>query len=196
MEKKAYLQQRTGTRQLAVVGMLSSICIILGMTGYGFVPLPTAKATIMHIPVVIGAILEGPIVGMTIGLIFGLFSIFQNITAPNILSFAFLNPLVSVVPRVLIGLTAYYAYRLIKTDNQMIRIGAGAAVGALTNTVGVLSMLYLLYAAEFAKARGINPETVLKVVYGIATVNGIPEAIISVIITVPIVLAIKKARRQ
>ena len=195
MEKKAYLQHRTGTRQLAVVGMLSSICIILGITGYGFIPLPTAKATIMHIPVVIGAILEGPVVGMLIGLMFGLFSIFQNMTAPNILSFAFLNPLVSVVPRVLIGLTAYYAYQLVKTDNRVIRIGAGAAVGALTNTIGVLGMLYVLYAAEFAKARGIDPNTVLKVIYGIATVNGIPEAVISVIITVPIVMAIQKVRR-
>lgn len=190
-----YLQQKTGTRQLAVVGMLSSICIILGLTGYGFIPLPTAKATIMHIPVVIGAILEGPVVGMLIGLMFGLFSIFQNMTAPNILSFAFLNPLVSVVPRVLIGVTAYYTYKIIKTDNQILRIGAGAAVGALTNTVGVMGMIYLLYAAEFAKARGIDPQTVLKVVYGVATMNGIPEAIISVIITVPIVMAIKRIRR-
>ncbi|MCX7781802.1 MAG: ECF transporter S component [Negativicutes bacterium] len=194
MEKKAYLQPRAATRQLAVVGMLSSICIILGMTGYGFIPLPTAKATIMHIPVVIGAILEGPVVGMLIGLIFGIFSIIQNMTAPNILSFAFLNPLVSVVPRVMIGITAYYAYRMVKVNNQAVRIGVGAAIGSLTNTLGVLGMIYILYAAEFAAVRNINPETVLKVVYGIAMMNGIPEAIISVIVTIPVVAAVKKVR--
>jgi uncharacterized membrane protein len=194
MEKKAYLNPRTATRQMAVVGMLSSICIILGMTGYGFIPLPMAKATIMHIPVVIGAILEGPIVGMLIGLIFGIFSIIQNMAVPNLLSFAFLNPLVSVVPRVLIGVTTYYAYKAMAVNNQMVRIGVGAAVGSLTNTIGVLGMIYILYAAEFAAARGIDPQTVLKVVYGIAVMNGIPEAIISVIITVPVILALKRVR--
>ena len=194
MEKKAYLNQRTGVRQLAVIGMLSSVCIILGLTGYGFIPLPMIKATIMHIPVVIGAVLEGPVVGMVIGLMFGLFSIFQNMTTPNILSFALLNPLVSVVPRVLIGLTAYYAYRLVAARSQAVGIGLGAAVGALTNTLGVLGMIYVLYAAEFAASRNIDPATVFKVIGGIALMNGIPEAIVSVIITVPVVMAIKKVR--
>ena len=31
----------------------------------------------MHVPVIIGAVLEGPIVGLVIGFIFGLFSLIQ-----------------------------------------------------------------------------------------------------------------------
>ncbi len=184
------------TRQLTIVGMLSSITVILGLTGYGFVPLPMAKATIMHIPVIIGAVLEGPAVGVMVGLLFGLFSIFQNMIAPNILSFAFLNPLVSVLPRVLIGLTAYYCYKLVPVKNEALKIGVGAALGSLTNTIGVLGMIYVLYAADFAAARGIDPATVFAVVSGIAVTNGLPEAIISAIITVPVVIMVKKARRM
>ena len=176
--------------------MLSSITVILGLTGYGFVPLPMAKATIMHIPVIIGAVLEGPAVGVMVGLLFGLFSIFQNMIAPNILSFAFLNPLVSVLPRVLIGLTAYYCYKLVPVKNEALKIGVGAALGSLTNTIGVLGMIYVLYAADFAAARGIDPATVFAVVSGIAVTNGLPEAIISAIITVPVVIMVKKARRM
>jgi len=187
-------QQRSKVRKMAIVGMLSAICIILGLTGYGFIPLPMAKATIMHIPVIIGAILEGPLVGMLIGLIFGLFSIFQNMAVPNVLSFAFINPLVSVLPRVLIGLTAFYSYKLFAARQETIGIGVGAALGSLTNTFGVLGMIYLLYAADFAAARGINPDTVFKVISGIGMMNGIPEAIISVAITVPVVLAIRKVQ--
>ena len=183
-------------RQLTIVGMLSSITVILGLTGYGFVPLPMAKATIMHIPVIIGAVLEGPAVGVMVGLLFGLFSIFQNMIAPNILSFAFLNPLVSVLPRVLIGLTAYYCYKLVPVKNEALKIGVGAALGSLTNTIGVLGMIYVLYAADFAAARGIDPATVFAVVSGIAVTNGLPEAIISAIITVPVVIMVKKARRM
>lgn len=194
MKKTTAVNYQSGVRKLAVAGMLSAVCIILGVTGYGFIPLPMAKATIMHIPVVIGAITEGPLVGMSIGLMFGLFSIFQNITTPNILSFAFLNPLVSVLPRILIGLTAYYSYRLIANKNQTFGIGLGAAIGALTNTAGVLGMIYIIYAAEFAAARGLDATAVFNVIAGVALMNGIPEAVISILITVPLVLAIKKAQ--
>jgi uncharacterized membrane protein len=96
LKKNAGLSTKFGTRQITVIGMLSAISIILGSTGFGFIPLPMAKATIMHIPVIIGAIPEGPLVGGAVGFIFGLFSTYQNITNPNILSFAFMNPLVSI----------------------------------------------------------------------------------------------------
>lgn len=196
MTNNVLRSQRFGTRQIAVVGMLSAVTIVLGSTGLGFIPLPTAKATIMHIPLIIGAIVEGPIVGAIIGLIFGLFSIFQNITNPNLLSFAFINPLVSVLPRVLIGITSYYAYSLFAKRSTTLGIGVGAAVGALTNTVGVLSMIYFLYAAQFAAARGIDPATTAKVIYGIALTNGIPEAIVAVVIVTPIAVAIKRVLKK
>ncbi len=193
MENREYPRQVLSVRQLTIVGMLAAVSMILGLTGYGFIPLPIAKATVMHIPVIIGAIIEGPMVGILVGLLFGLFSIFQNIVAPNILSFAFLNPLVSVVPRVLIGVTAYYCYRL-PAGREIYRIGLAAAVGSLTNTIGVLGMIYLLYVADFAAARGISPDAALGAIYGIALTNGAAEAAISVIITVPIVFMIRRAR--
>ena len=64
----------------------------------------------MHIPVIVGAIVEGPLVGGLIGLIFGLFSMFQAATNPHPVSFVFLNPVVSILPRVLIGVVTYYVY--------------------------------------------------------------------------------------
>ena len=196
MVNKEQVRPIMRTRQLTVAGMLASVSVILGLTGYGFIPLPTIKATVMHIPVIIGAILEGPAVGMMVGLLFGLFSIFQNMTAPNILSFALLNPLVPVVPRILIGLTAYYCYKLVPSHNESVRIGVGAAVGSLTNTIGVMGMIYLLYAADFAAARGLNTDAVHTVITGIILANGIPEAIISVLITIPVVIMLRKSTRR
>ena len=195
MNQTTLAANRFGTRQIAVVGMLSAVSIVLGLTGYGFIPLPTAKATIMHIPVIIGAIVEGPVVGLMIGLIFGLFSIVQNLTSPTLLSFAFINPLVSVLPRMLIALTSYYGCKLFSRRKDALGVGIGAAVGSLTNTFGVLTMIYLLYAARYAAAKGIDPSTAAKVIYGIALTNGVPEAIIAVVITIPVVLAIKRISR-
>ena len=85
------------TRKLAVTGMLAAISIILGLT-VGLIPLPFSptKATIMHIPVIIGTIDEGPIVGLIIGAIFGLFSMYQAATMPtNPDQFVLLDPLVA-----------------------------------------------------------------------------------------------------
>ena len=169
--------------------------MVLGLTGYGFIPLPTTKATIMHLPVIIGAILEGPIVGMAIGLIFGLFSIFQNLSAPTLLSFAFINPLVSVLPRILIAITAYATYRAFAKKSETLGVGMGALVGSLTNTIGVLGMMYFLYAAEYAAAKSLDPDVVLSVIIGVATMNGIPEAVVSVLLIVPLVAAVRRMKR-
>ena len=64
---------------MAIVGVLSSISIMLSMTPLGFIPLGPLNATIMHIPVIIGAILEGPLVGITVGLIFGATSLLRDL---------------------------------------------------------------------------------------------------------------------
>ena len=190
--EKVIGKKKFETRQIAVVGMLSAISIVLGASGIGFIPLPMAKATIMHIPVIIGAILEGPIVGLAAGLIFGIFSIIQNMTNPSLLSFAFLNPLVSVLPRMLIGVTTYYAYKIPFVKNDAVKTGIGAAVGTLTNTVLVLGMIYFLYAAEFAQKMGVESNQAAAAILGIALTNGPAEIIVSIAISIPIVLAVKK----
>lgn len=193
--RQAVPRDRTKLRKLVIIGMLSGICMVLGLTGYGFIQLPTTKATILHLPVIIGAILEGPIVGMAIGLIFGLFSIFQNLAAPTLLSFAFINPLVSVLPRILIAIMAYLTYRAFAKKSETLGVGMGALIGSLTNTVGVLGMLYFLYAAEYAAAKSLDPDVVLSVIVGVATMNGIPEAIVSVLLIVPLVAAVRRMKR-
>jgi uncharacterized membrane protein len=97
-------------RRIVVAGVLSAIAILLGWTRLGFIPVPTAagNATIMHVPAIIGGILEGWVVGGIVGTLFGLFS-FLNATVP-----LFKDPLVAVLPRVFIGVTTYFAYRTLR----------------------------------------------------------------------------------
>ena len=103
------------TRRLVLIGALGGISIFLGVSGLGLIRLPIFSLTIMHIPVIIGALLEGPVVGISVGLIFGLFSMYQNITAPGLTSFIFWNPIVALIPRMLIGIVAYYSFKLFKS---------------------------------------------------------------------------------
>lgn len=192
-------------RKMVIIAMLSGICLFLGLTGLGFIPLPLFKLTILHLPVIIGAIIEGPIVGGSIGLIFGLFSIYQNITAPTPMSPFFYNPLVSVVPRVLIGVLSYYIYKLIraKLKNAKIAISITAVCGSLINTIGVLGTIYLLYFKDYAEiliSKGsISSNSVSAVTTALLTVigtNGIAEAVLSALIVTPIVIAIFKMQKK
>lgn len=198
MLKKTKKVQSLTPAQMAKIGMLSAITVILGVTNTGFIQLPLIKATIMHIPVIIGAIVEGPVAGMLIGLIFGLFSMLQNITAPtSVFSPALINPLVSVLPRVLIGLVAYFIYKLTaKRTGEVIGIAAGTALGSITNTVGVLGMIYLTFIKQYAAVKNVTLNKAISLLYGIAYTNGLAEAIVAVIIVVPVVLAVKRYQKS
>lgn len=186
------------TRKMAIIGILGGISMILGMTPLGFIPInPTMKATIMHIPVIIGAVLEGPIVGLSVGLLFGLFSIFQNITQPNLLSFIFINPIIAIIPRLFIAIGAYYSYVLVYkfSKNNFISGMISGALGSFINTAGVLGLAYILYAVDVAKALGQNPNQAGKAILFIATAHGIPEMIISMFICAAIIKSLKKIKK-
>ncbi|WP_164968276.1 ECF transporter S component [Clostridium tetani] len=195
MEKKLKTNLQLNTKQIAIIGMLSAISILLGVTRIGFIPIPPVNATIMHVPVIIGAILEGPVVGASIGFIFGIFSVINAITNPTPLSFVFMNPIVSVLPRILIGIISYYCYKLAFVKFSSFKIALGAVVGSLINTFGVLGLMYLIYVEKYAKIFNISVSAAKKAIFGIGVTNGIPEAILSAAISIPVVTAIKKLRK-
>ena len=188
--------RRLSIRQMTMIGMLSSI--FLGITGLGFIPLPTMRATIMHVPVIIGAIIEGPVVGALVGLVFGLFSMYQNFTAPGPTSFIFWNPIIAIIPRVLVGIVAYYVYRTLYNNikKESISIAIASLLASFTNTAGVLSLAYLFYLEKYSAALGINPDTAAVAIAGIGITNGIPEAIVSSVICVPVIIAISKIKKS
>jgi uncharacterized membrane protein len=166
------------TRKIVTTGILSAISIFLGLTRWGFLPwLSGASLTIMHIPVIIGAVLEGPVVGLAIGFIFGLFSLIQAGVAPNgPADVIFLNPLISILPRLFIGPVAWLVWNSLKKWPKIGLISAGVA-GSLTNTLLVLGMIGLL---------GLAPWPLIGT---LAIANGLPEAILSGILTLVIVSA-------
>jgi uncharacterized membrane protein len=196
-----------GIRKIAVAGVLSALVIVLGLTGLGFITLPLGAVTVLHVPVIIGAILEGPLVGLFIGLLFGLFSLVQSaIAAATPLDAAFVNPLISIGPRLFIGPAAWVLYALISgglkkkgaapgaeapgvrapgapVSREIAAITAAALAGSLTNTVLVLSALGVF---------GLLP---WPVIFTVAGTNGPVEAAVAAIIILTIVLAWKRIAR-
>jgi uncharacterized membrane protein len=163
-------------RKIVIAAVLSAIAILLGWTRLGFIPVPTpaGNATIMHVPAIIGGVMEGGVVGGIVGTLFGLFSFLQA-TVPM-----FKDPLVAVVPRIFIGITAWLAYAALRRVNEYLALVGAAVVGTLTNTVGVLTIAVL---------RGYMAPGVA---WTVGLTHGLPEVVVAAILTVAVVAAWKR----
>lgn len=185
------------TRYMATLAMLCGIQLAMGMTGIGFVPFPVIKATTMHIPVILGAILLGPKAGAILGSLFGLCSVWANTTAPSLLSFAF-SPFmtteglpgvvkslwIAVGCRILFGLTAGWLWLIFKkfVKKDYIALPAVAAISAICHTFFVMGSIYLLLAQQYADAKNVAVSAVFGLVMGTVTASGIPEAVIAAVL--------------
>ena len=191
------------------LGLFTAISIIMTVTPLGTIRLFWTEATIAHLPVVILAVLGGPLLGAAGGLILGLISMIYCIMNPVMLNVYIANPLVSIPARVLIGFLAGLVYKcmnkaFVKGERKGVKdaasIAVSAALGSLANTAGVLGMLYLLYGRRIAaELMELNTDTeqwrtiVLTALLGIATSQGLMEMALVAVVTVIVVKALRRA---
>ena len=90
--------------------------------------------------------------------------------------------LAAFLPRVLIGVFAYYAYRALRPWPPL-AAGAAGLVGTLINSIGVLGLLLLLGTPDVA---ALIPVILTNVPF---------EIILAVVITTPVVAALRAAWR-
>jgi len=196
--KKVKKEKKSGItiRELTIIGLLAGITIALGVSGYGIIPLGPLNVTTLHVPTLIGAIVEGPKVGAFVGFIFGCYSLWQNITAPNILSPLFINPIISVLPRILFPVLAYLVYLLLWKAPQGPRIIVSAFMGTVFHTIMVMGLIFLLYADMFALKMNLSPDQVLGYILFLSATHGIPEAVFAAVIVTPVAMALRKVLRK
>jgi len=167
---------KLNTRQIVISGLLVALTLVLGATGIGFIPVPTpaGAATLMHLPVELAGILEGPLVGSFVGLIFGLFTL------------RFLgDPRVVIPARLLIGVVSYLVYRA--CGKKAWAIPVAAVAGSATNTVGTLGLAVLFRYIPLAGKEGAM---------AIAVLQGVPEAVFAAVVITPIVFAVERMKRR
>ena len=200
-------EQRHDTRWMVSVALMAAIIIVLANTPLGMIQLPIIKATTVHIPVIIGAVLLGPSAGAILGAVFGICSLISNTMAPTLLSFAF-SPFmstsgisgamkaiwISVGCRILIGVAAGWLWILLSKlkVNQLIALPIVGFIGSMVNTVTVMGSIYLLFAQQYADAKDVAVSAVWGLIMGNVTASGIPEAIAAAIL----VLALGKVLIQ
>ena len=209
-------QRTKQVQSLAILAMFTAIIFLLTFTPLGLIDLPVIKATVLHVPVIIGSILLGPKKGAFLGGMFGLSSLIKNTLVPGLSSFVF-SPLIPVpgldrgspwalfvcfVPRILVGVSPWLVYALFRHlpggRRAGVQTGAMAlagVVGAITNTALVMGLIGVVFTDAYAAAQGIPVETVAGFILGIVAANGIPEAVVAAVVTpavcVPLVKALK-----
>ena len=151
------------------------------------------QPTLVHIPVVIASIIYGPRTGAILGLLMGLFSLTMNTLVLTPASYLFspfvpngnlYSLVIAIEPRILIGVTPYFVYRWMHNRTGLITAGI---VGSMTNTVFVLSGIYLFFGNTFG--RGIQHFLGL-----IVSTNSLIEVIATVLITSAVVPALEKLK--
>jgi uncharacterized membrane protein len=162
---------RLDTRRIVVAGILGGIVVFLGATQLGFIPVPIpliGSATIMHIPAILGGALEGPVVGLLAGGIFGIYSwLYAEVPLVK-------DPIIAIGPRLLIGVVAWAVFVAFKDRNVYLASVLSGVLGSLTNTVGVLGLGVILGYLPLAALVPIIPQA-------------IAEAVLAAIVTVVVV---------
>lgn len=203
--------EKKDTRWMVSVALMAAIVVVLANTPLGMIQLPIIKATTVHIPVIIGAILLGPMAGAILGGVFGVCSLISNTMTPSLLSFAFSPFLsttgivgavkaiwISVGCRILIGVAAGWLWILFKKIkwNQIVSLVITGFLGSMVNTITVMGSIYLLFAKQYAEAKEVAVTAVWGLIMGTITASGIPEAIAAAVIVAVVAKVLLKAIRR
>lgn len=185
------------TRWSVTVALMMAVVILLANTPLGMIQLPIIKATTVHIPVIIGAIVLGPMAGAILGTTFGVCSLISNTMAPTLLSFAF-SPFMSTtgIPgvlkalwisigcRMLLGIAAGWFWILLRklSVNQNIGLILTGFLASMFHTIVVMGSIFVLLAGQYATARDVAENMVFGLIMGTVLGSGVPEAIAAAIL--------------
>ena len=190
-------------RLLTRLAILTAIIFLLAFTPLGYLTIGPIAATTVQMPVIIGAVLLGPVSGGILGFFFGLSAVIKVLTMPGADPFATMalqySPLsdiiICIIPRVLMGWLAGLLAAALKKlasssaerggtvlRNHVLGYSVTGFVGSMMNTVFYLGALWGLAAEVIATAYGTDISAVGGIVMTTAITAGIPEAIVSALV--------------
>ena len=196
------------TRRLVMLALWAALTVILAFVpNLGYIYIGIFTITTVHIPVIIGAILLGPLDGAILGFIFGLTSVIHATFQPPATAFLFspfvpfgnFNSLIiAIVPRVLVGVVAAYLFRFIRIKDKKGYIASlvAAIVSSLTNSVFVLGLAFLLFGKQFAAVNQKTLSGLFDVILFTIATSGVAEAITAAIVVTAAVKAITAAMKR
>lgn len=136
------------------------------------------------------------LIAVLAGTFMGVASLLKELIFPSISFMYVVNPLVSVVPRILMSICAFGTYKLmlLATKNmtkpykrQILSLTVAVFVGLAVNTVTFLSALNLCKLAY-----GVQSDSVFLVIKAVLYTNIIPEYLVSMLAVGHIVIGVRR----
>lgn len=187
--------QRKKLSQLTTLAFIIAMILLMTFTpNFGYIQTGIFSITTLHIPVLIGSITLGPLGGLVLGSTWGITSYLYALSLGTLEAAIFLNPLVSIVPRILVGLSVAYLGLALKNlkIKDLYKYGFLAAAGTLINTILVLSAIFTFESTgliSFNQALS----TILTI---IISTNALLELFAAVVLVPSVIIALKKIRKD
>lgn len=197
-------KQKNKAYHTAILGILTAIIFLQSFIPFlGYIPIPPLNPTIIHITVIVAALSLGTKDGMIIGGVWGIIRLIRAFAAPQtpLDPLIFTNPLISVLPRIMVGLVAGLVFYWFKTRQKNLTFGMAlsAVLASLTNTILVLTFIYVFYREDYATAINADSSNLIYVLGGVVLTNGVAEAvaagILGPIIAKPLLKVTQNARK-
>lgn len=141
---------------LMELALLVAIMLMMNLTGLAMIPLPGQYASIMTVPVAVGAMMLGPLAGGVLGGVMGCISFYTAIktgfstmflagyTGGSVVLLSFLN---TIPTRILMGVCVGWIFRaLYKVDrSKTISYYIGGLAAPVLNTLFYMTVLVILF---------------------------------------------------
>ncbi len=141
---------------LIELALLVGILLMMNLTGLAMIPLPGQYASIMTVPVAVGAMILGPLAGGVLGGVMGCISFYTAIktgfstlflagyTGGIVVALSFVN---TIIPRILMGVCVGWIFRAIHRLDRTKTISyyIGGVAAPLLNTLLYMSVLVLIF---------------------------------------------------
>lgn len=163
------------TRTIVLAAIFGAMVIALQVIGIGSIPVPNLSGamTTLFMPVIIGAVIGGPVVGMFAGLVMGVI---------YLILFPSFGPLTHLPGRLLLPVVAWLVYNALQDRNKVLAAALAGIAGAVTNTVVTVGLAIL---------QGLAPPEFFVTVLPQATIEAIAAAIIVPIVVLAVDAALK-----
>ena len=203
-------------QELVQAALFAALIILMASVPFlGFIPLGFMRATTLHIPVILGAVLLGPKKGGFLGFIFGMTSLINSTMNPTVTSYVFspfyslgeirggfASILICFLPRILTGIVPYYVYQAVRKRAKKKKEAGNTALflagisGSMTNTLLVMNMIYLFFREDYAKVNQMSADTLYGFILSVIGINGVPEAVVAAVLTVCIGRVLLRLKRR
>ena len=181
------MKNKKTTFSLVITALFCALIVIMTFIPYlGYISYGVLSITTLHVVVILGAVLLGPSSGTVLGFVWGITCLIYALTNGTADAAIFLDPRISVLPRILVGLAAGWYYigfkKLFGFLKKPVLAETFSAVltavfGTLTNTVLVLTAISVFGTGMLDL--GATFETIIKTALAI---NGIVELVLAVVL--------------